>query len=427
MKALKKTAWSVYLFTLIRLLSPIEQAWADVKPGDMITQTTLTQAEALLPASIRWMVEQGMSMDIRQTKPVVLPHAYTQATQQHAGQVKLANTGRTLVNYVAGLPFPTIDLNESLAAVQIMWNTQLPPMDNFGATFTINLINRKGGLERSYAIPIRWAKGIGRLYLDPKPSVPHTSLLLATAVLGPTLLYRYLSPDMLDTAYVHNPTLPRPLFLPHIDWHQPAHGSDFDLESTFGFSGKLGDWTFRVLTEREILAVVHSGKYGDPSQWCSPRDGSHGILAALPCVAWEKRRVWVIEAIPTDYPQHAYSKRILYIDQDFFGVVLMEMYDQASQLWKVYLPCFSYAKQPYQGYPKHPLDGARYQYTDEWPFMPSSVVVDMQKRHATTLETPSSTQQPSEWQSEMYFNEPVADTVSQASWLTFLNQNNRSN
>lgn len=200
MKELKKTAWSVYLFTLIRLLSPIEQAQADVKPGDTITQTTTTQAEALLPPSIRWMVEQSMAMTIRQTKRVILPHAYTQATEQYADQVQLANAGRTLVNYVTGLPFPTIDLNDPLAGVQIMWNTQLPPMDNFGATFTIDLINRKGSLERSYAIPIRWTKGIGRLYLDPKPSVPHTSLLLATAVLGPTLLYRYLSPDMLDTA-----------------------------------------------------------------------------------------------------------------------------------------------------------------------------------------------------------------------------------
>ena len=118
------------------------------------------------------------------------------------------------------------------------------------------------------------------------------------------------------------------------------------------------------------------------------------------------------------------EQRILYIDQNFFGVVLMEMYDQARRLWKVYLPCFLYAKQPYQGYPKHPLDGARYQYTDEWAFMPSSVVVDIQKRHATTLETPSSAQQPSECQSEMYFNELVANTVAQASWLAFLNSGN---
>jgi hypothetical protein len=66
-----------------------EQAQADVKPGDTITQTTMTEAEALLPASIRWMVEQGMSVDVRQTKQVVLPHAYMQATQRHAGQVKL--------------------------------------------------------------------------------------------------------------------------------------------------------------------------------------------------------------------------------------------------------------------------------------------------------------------------------------------------
>ena len=58
---------------------------------------------------------------------------------------------------------------------------------------------------------------------------------------------------------------------------------DIDPDSFFGFSGKISNWTFRIIAEKDILVVVHSGKYGDPSQWCAPRDGQHGILAALPC------------------------------------------------------------------------------------------------------------------------------------------------
>ena len=104
-------------------------------------------------------------------------------------------------------------------------------------------------------------------------------------------------------------------------------GTDFDVDSYWGFNAKISYWTFRLLAQKEILAVVHSGKYGDASAWCAPRDGTHGIVAALPCVLWEKRKVWVVEGTPTGYTSpYAYSKRIFYIDQDFYGQLLQEMY-----------------------------------------------------------------------------------------------------
>ena len=76
--------------------------------------------------------------------------------------------------------------------------------------------------------------------------------------------------------------------------------------------------------------------------WCASQDGQHGIVAALPCVSWERRRVWVIEGRPASSSSYAYSKCILYIDQDFFGIVLTELHDQDEKLRKAYLPCLFY-------------------------------------------------------------------------------------
>ena len=135
-------------------------------------------------------------------------------------------------------------------------------------------------------------------------------------------------------------------------------------------NSKLSQWTFKVLAEKEILAVVHSGKHADPAAWCAPRDAQHGLLAGLPCVNWEKRRVWVIEATPTGFEvPYAYSKRVLYIDQDFYGVLVSDLYDQQGEFWKGYVNSFSYSQSPYQGYPAQPIEGGTYQYTDEWPFI----------------------------------------------------------
>ena len=215
--------------------------------------------------------------------------------------------------------------------------------------------------------------------------------------MGFVLFTRYLSADMPDNFYVYDPGKRQVIRLSNVNRSNAIWGTDLDYDSQVEFSGKLNLWTFRVLAEKEILSVAHSGKYGDRSVWCAPRGGKHGILAALPCVSWEKRRVWVIEGIPTGYREsYAYSKRIFYIDQDFFGLVLMELYDQQGELWKGFVLCFFYTTKPYEGYPTNPIEGGKYHYEDEWPFIPNAVMINFREVHATTFEAPPSPARPSE-------------------------------
>ena len=108
----------------IALSSPL-LGWADVQPGDTVTKANIAQAEEFLTPSTRWMVEQGMPMQVIATKPVRWPEAYRKATEQHASQVKLASEGRELVDYVAGCPFPQIDPNDPLAGHKVSFCPRL--------------------------------------------------------------------------------------------------------------------------------------------------------------------------------------------------------------------------------------------------------------------------------------------------------------
>ena len=107
---------------------------ADVQPGETITKANIAQAEALLTPVTRWMVEQGMPMEIIATKPVKWPQAYEEATERYAAQVEIADDGREIFNYVAGAPFPVIDMNDPSAGYKIMWNHEQNPssIDNLG-------------------------------------------------------------------------------------------------------------------------------------------------------------------------------------------------------------------------------------------------------------------------------------------------------
>ena len=170
---------------------------------------------------------------------------------------------------------------------------------------------------------------------------------------------------------------------------------------------------------------MHAGGYGKRIA-CEPSDGTKGPRAFMPCgINWEKRPVWVVEGLPTAYSQYAFSKRIMYIDKDTLGVIFMEAYDQGGELWRVFFNMFDYSKKPYEGYPARPLQGAKYNYEDEWAFDPHGMTADLQTTHGSPWDAPSGYSKPADWVNEWYFNEPVHNQHS-GSFLDQLSDPERS-
>ena len=401
------------------MFGPVSFGRADVRPGDTITKTNMAQAAELLTPSTRWMLERGMTMWIGEPQPYTWPKAYQDATERYAGQVVISADGREIANYIAGAPFPVIAAQDHLAGYKIMWNHAQPPysIDNIGASYVAHLVNSQGNVDQSFENSWRRVMWTGRLYTDPKPIIPHNPAVRHSHMWGPLVLpnrykglavleFRYIPASAADDTYVYSPQLRRVRRISVADRSASIWGSDYDLDSFYGFNAKIGSWDFRLLAEKDILGVLHSGRYGDPAEWCGQRDTGQGLRAALPCVTWEKRRVWVVEVRPLNSPRkYAYSKRVLYVDQETFGVGIAELYDTNGELQKGLVHCAFVTKKPHAGYPSNPLSGARYNYQEEQLFVPNFVMIDFQKMLATVGEIPSTQQPPSEWQGEPYFNE----------------------
>ncbi len=436
---MKKTLLSYYLLTAVFSISLTIKSQADVNPGDTITKENAAQAESLLTPATHWMVEHGMRMSILATKKVHWPKAYQEATEKYAAQVIIDPDGRDIANYVAGCPFPTIDINDPLAGFKVMWNHEQPPylIDNLGVEYVAELVDSSGAVARTYESTFHQLMWMGRLYTEPKPTIAHNPPLRRSEWFGPltqpndlkglvSILFRYTPRDTADDIYAYVPERRKVARVSIANRSDALGGSDFDFDSFYGFNGNIRHWTFRILAEKELLAVVHSDKYGDSSAWCAPRDGKHGILAALPCVPWEKRRVWIIEGTPTAFPrEYGYSKRVLYMDQDFFAPLIQEMHDQNGELWKAMVGCISYTTKPYEGYPARPLAGGKYNYEDEWPFTSHWVLVDLQTGSATTGDSPPSYKQPSEWRTDWYFNESISNNTPEVYSPNYLTRSGR--
>ncbi|MGH7960826.1 MAG: DUF1329 domain-containing protein [Candidatus Binatia bacterium] len=408
---------------------------ADVQPGEVITKDNMAKAGDLIVPSMQWFVKNGMSIQVGPYKKVEMPKLYRDATEKYSGQVKISADGKEIYNYVAGLPFPAVDANDPLAGVKLMWNHEQKPqyIDNVGTEWIAELVNSKGELERTYGSQFaRRMMWTGRLYTDPKPVISHNPPVRFTEQFGPlfipndlkgagVLSFRYLNQDDADDSYMYLPELRRIRRVSVANRSDSFWGTDVDLDSIWGFNAKVPYWTFRLLSQKEVLAPVLSGKYGTREIWCAPPDGKVGPRAFLPCnIPWEKRPVWVVEGLPTGYSQYAYSKRLFYLDKEFYNMNFSEMFDNGGELWKVWFNIFNYSKKPYEGYPTKPLPGAKYNYEDEWPFTPNGMQADMQTVHSTKWDAPSGYVKPTDWINEWYFNEATPINTQSAYSVNYL-------
>lgn len=396
MKSGWRSAWKrwpilflgVFVFTLAA-----SAARADVKPGDVITAANVDQAKDLISPGLEWCVRHGWPLRIVETKKIDWPKAYREATEKYSAQVALAPDGLTLQNYVAGLPFTNLDPNDPQIATKIMWNyeykfviTDDVDLRNFDAdTGTIYGGSTPMSVERHFLLDhFRVLRYIGRLYNNPKPIWQSNEGFQSKNSLHPVLepfdlkgvgglSFRYFDPSKQDDTWLYLPSLRRVRRLSSAQRSDALFGQDTDVDSYYGYAGHIAWMTWKYLGKKEILGCFHAENY--PVKWASG-----GADFAFDDV-WEKRKVHVIEGA-SKLAQYAYSKRVLFIDDEMWAVPYSDIYDRAGQLWKIWINQFSMRKQPFPG-------AKLSVYPDEMPFLPSIVMVDMQLQHATKAALPS--------------------------------------
>ena len=367
-------------------------ALGDVKPGDTVTAANLEQAKGLISPGLEWSVKRGMAMKVVDYKKVEWPKAYREATEKYSSQVKL-NAAGDLEGYVAGQPFPKIDPNDPQAALKVMWNfehkflvTDDSDARNFDAdTGPVFGGNQPMSVERHFVIDhVRALRYVGRLYLDPKPLKQSPENFEAKAGLYPILepfdlkgvgglTQRYVEAGKQDDTWIYMPSLRRVRRLSTAQRSDALFGQDIDVDSFWGYSGKPGWMEWKFLGEKPMLSVWHAQNY--PTKW------GQGGADFAPDEVWELRPTYIVEGV-SKLSQYAYSKRVIYIDKEAFGVSYSDMYDRSGNLWKSYMNFFSMRKQPF-------ADAKVSVYPDEMAFLPGVALVDIQLQHGTRVALPS--------------------------------------
>src|SRR5437667_7406849 len=366
-------------------------ARADVVPGDKITDQNMDKVKDLISPGMEWCIKRGFPMTIVAPRRIEWPRAYKEATEKYSAQVKLAPDGLSVQNFIAGQPFPDLDPKDPQIALKVMWDYEYKfnptdDLDQRNCDADTGAVADHGpmSIERQFLLDhLRSQFWTGRLYVDPKPEKPnpngYRSQLGLYPVLEPFDLkgvgavgQRYIDPSKQDDSWLYLPSLRRVRRLSTAQRSDALFGQDTDVDSYYGYAGQVGWMDWKDLGERDIVGIVHAQHY--PVKWHEKVDWAFDEV-------WATRHVYGDEGI-SKLPQYAYGKRVLFIDEETWGIPYTDIYDRSGELWKIWINDVGFRKKAFEG-------AGVLEYEDELPFAPAIVMVDMQLEHATKAALPS--------------------------------------
>jgi hypothetical protein len=312
----------------------------DLKPGDTIGPHNWQRVQGMVGENLLNRIKQGYTLKIKESKNFKPPKEYLEATDKYSGQVRMGRSGE-LLNYVAGLPFPNFDLNDSQAGLKLAWNFYWrwlgDDYKNGGLTKEGKVIRdaiERDGSERRGAVVAHTIFTRSRVTIDPKPVIPgfeHIDWMQLRADEYPrdtsgttTLEIRYADPAWVDDFYIYVPSIRRVRRAPPVQRCATIAPSEFNYDDINTFNGKVTNFNYRLLGEKKMLANF--------SQEQVPFHRKSGDYLPLD-EGWEVQEAYVLEITPKD-SSYCYPKKIVYIHKILFEAFGDMIWDKKGNYWK---------------------------------------------------------------------------------------------
>jgi len=280
-----------------------------------------------------------------------LPAGYLAATEKYSPTTKLVELpegGLTISGYQGGIPFPNpTEPHRGWKILADFWYRYIPhivvntpdnpgfncTLDGFGNVSCIKglWVARQLSYNTDPGTPSSFPGADGRYYTTWFMIEEPEQLRYST-----TLTMEYTDLSKPEDVFIFVPSMRRTQRL-----SAAARCSSSGTETTpddgrFGFDGTIPDFsadligTRKILTEMDIKSAgaAFPDNYDMPLGWPKPSWGQ-----------WELRDSYILDLrkLPAKASGYCYGKRIIYVDQQFFGPLWLDLYDPKMQLWKVAL------------------------------------------------------------------------------------------
>ncbi|MAA73826.1 MAG: hypothetical protein CMN28_03875 [Salinisphaeraceae bacterium] len=98
------------------------------------------------------------------------------------------------------------------------------------------------------------------------------------------------------------------------------------------YNGSFDRYVWRLVGRREMIVPYNGYKLLDPSLTYSTL--LQGRFPDPQAMRYERHRVWVIEATERGGADHQFGKRVFYLDEDSWSILMVDNYDEAGELWR---------------------------------------------------------------------------------------------
>ena len=383
--------------------------------GSVINYDNLSKLQPwVVPGLFEELSFPGVELVIQETQKFTPDKSYLSASTLHMGQAFLDSDGY-LRNYSAGRPFSDEQINDAdsvQAGYMIGWNwnhrwqhygldTLKMPLVYLGNKQEKAPLSKKLGLLGGGSIDRLLVFDYRKVYLNHLPMLPSQDYRIKikdSETLFFKEFYEFLSPHNVagtmflierkldqhadDQVNIYSPTERRVRRYSARERADPVMGSNATLDDVESFSGRVLDYKWKYLGERQILTVSNS---------VNDTPKTFGPYSRVPYDAWQLRECYVLE-LQSILDDHPYRKRFLFVDKETYSVVASLVFNREEQFWKVLYNVYKWNGN---------LRGQTQEISNSVPRPLYSVFIDMLANTASIVHTFSGLDYPTMYPSEV--------------------------
>lgn len=314
--------------------------YAGDKAQITITAENMVQFADKLTAGHQAMLKQypSFKMNIYPShRSASSPERIYEATKTSAANAVLVNGGDGVAGTVNGIPFPI-----PKSGIEVLWNHLLRYRGEIASRKIAQAALTRGG---DYTL-VKFDDEFNLLYSVEgmtEEKLENKILLFKQAVTAPPRLAGniLLVHETLDqvkeprAAWVYNPGQRRVRRAPNVAYDNPGTASDgirtndqFDM-----FNGAPDRYDWKLVGKKEMYVPYNSYKLHSDS--LKYKDILTPLHLNPEHLRYELHRVWVVDATLKEGSRHLYKRRTLYIDEDSWQILAVDIYDNRDQLWRV--------------------------------------------------------------------------------------------
>lgn len=313
--------------------------WPGDKPKFTITNANAGQYADKLTDGQKAMLKAfpTYKMNVYESRRSCTVPQYVQAaTKNNALVAELTKDGEGVLGGIVGTPFP-ITTN----AQEVIWNHRLRFLPHklyrYYATAPVqangsyNLIKYQDEALINWTDPTKKkAEDLNNIQLMYLQNTVAPARLAGNVILVHESLNATVEPRK---AWSYNPGQRRTRRAPDIAYDNPGFNTDgmSTADSFTGFNGALDryDWSYKGKSVKFVPYNAYDVVNSKYDQLIKPKHLNQDL------VRYEPHRVHTVEAKLKAGQRHVYSRRVLNIDEDSWGILTGELYDGRGGLWRV--------------------------------------------------------------------------------------------